>query len=185
MPGSNTRGGAAGHGALMVIDADDAAQSTAIDDEIQTAWPSLPAAPPKKSWAVAAGASEPEPEADPEIQAGPEPEEELPPLAAFQIQFFGVVRRMAVESYLWSMQDQHELRWLDAPPDGLWTTEGEWAVAAFADREAWREMGARLGGGIRGLFSARVYVDQQSSAPEDFGQKQGHGQRSTCRTECR
>jgi hypothetical protein len=173
MPGTNTGSGAAGQGGLMVIDADDAAQSTAIDNEIQTAWPSLPAAPPKKSWAVAAGAAEPEPEADQEEEAEPEPEEQLPPLAAFQIHFFGVVRRMAVESYLWSMQDQHELRWLDAPPDGLWTTEGEWAVAAFADREAWREMGSRLGGGIRGLFSARIYVDQQAATGDDA---QRHGE---------
>ena len=32
---------------LVVIDADDVAQSTAINDEIQTAWPTLPAAAPK------------------------------------------------------------------------------------------------------------------------------------------
>lgn len=175
MPGTNNHGGATGQGGLMVIDADDATESTAIDDEIQTAWPSLPAVAPKKSWAVAAGASEPEPEADQEAKEETESDEELPPLAAFQIHFFGVVRRMAVESYLWSMQDQHELRWLDAPPDGLWTTEGEWAVAAFEDREAWREMGSRLGGGIRGLFSARIYVDQQAET-EEFAQTQGREQ---------
>ncbi len=178
MPGTNTGSGTVGQGGLMVIDADDAAQSTAIDDEIQTAWPTLPAALPKKSWAVAAGAAEPEPEADQEEEAEPEPEEQLPPLAAFQIHFFGVVRRMAVESYLWSMQDQHELRWLDTPPDGLWTTEGEWAVAAFADREAWREMGSRLGGGIRGLFSARIYVDQQATT-DDVAQRHGQEQDSS------
>ena len=96
-----------------------------------------------------------------------EEEEELPPLAKYQIHFFGVVRRMAVESYLWSMQEQHELRWLESPPDGLWTTGGEWAVAAFEDREAWREMGSRLGGGIRGLFSARIYVEQVADTDGD------------------
>jgi hypothetical protein len=174
MPGMSSGGGGggaatAGHGTgLVVIDADDVAQSTAINDEIQTAWPTLPATAPKTSWAVAAGASEPEPEAVEEPkEESEEEEEELPPLAKYQIHFFGVVRRMAVESYLWSMQEQHELRWLESPPDGLWTTGGEWAVAAFEDREAWREMGSRLGGGIRGLFSARIYVEQVADTDGD------------------
>ena len=173
-PGGRGRGGgAAGQGGLVVIDDDDMNQTAAIDDEIQTAWPSLPAAPPKPapSWAATAGAVEPEPEEEEEEEAVQEQEEHheevvLAALGKYQIHFFGVVRRMAVESYLWSMQNQHELRWLDAPPDGLWTTDGEWAIAGFDDREAWREMGSRLGGGIRGLFSARIYV------LDDEGQEQ-------------
>jgi len=154
MGGSGSGGATAGGSGLVVIDGDEMAESRAINDEIQTSWPSLPTPAPKPSWAVATGAPQPEPEPEPQ----PEPVAELPPLANHQVHFFGVRRRMAVESFLWSMREQCELRWLDAPPDGLWTTEGDWAIAAFEDPSAFREMGSRLGGGIRGLFSVRVLV---------------------------
>jgi hypothetical protein len=39
---------------------------------------------------------------------------------------------MAVEGYLWSMKEQCVVRWLEHPPEGLWATTGEWAVAAFS-----------------------------------------------------
>jgi hypothetical protein len=37
-----------------------------------------------------------------------------------------------VEGYLWSMKEQCVVRWLEHPPEGLWATTGEWAVAAFS-----------------------------------------------------
>ena len=185
LPGSGAGRRRQRQGGLTVVDDD----SAGLVEDTENAWPSMPthAAGTRLVYLSTPQAEIVVPDLEPlQEETAEEPMEEyllateegdhdaeegLPP---YRVLFFGVSRRMAVESYLWSMQEQCELRWLSSPPAGLWATTGEWAVAAFESREAWREMASRLGVicivCVICIFSSHTHVSSHTHRLDSYPQ---------------